>query len=66
MARTGRATVMVGERFEIREYPVPDPEPGTVLLRQETGRYLRYRPTQLGIPAHGIRCHSRSRKRGGD
>ena len=37
MARTGRATVMVGERFEIREYPVPDPEPGTVLLRQELG-----------------------------
>ena len=37
MARTGRATVMVGERFEIREYPVPDPAPGTVLLRQELG-----------------------------
>ena len=37
MARTGRATVMVGERFEVREYPVPEPEPGTVLLRQELG-----------------------------
>ncbi len=37
MARIGRATVMVGERFEVREYPVPDPEPGTVLLRQELG-----------------------------
>ena len=35
MARTGRAAVMVGERFEIREYPVPDPQPGTVLLKQE-------------------------------
>jgi L-iditol 2-dehydrogenase len=26
---------MVGKRFEIREYPVPDPAPGTILLRQE-------------------------------
>ena len=37
MSRTGRAAVMVGERFEIREYPVPEPEPGTILLRQELG-----------------------------
>ncbi len=35
MARLGRAVVMVGREFEMREYPVPDPEPGTVLLRQE-------------------------------
>jgi L-iditol 2-dehydrogenase len=35
MGRTGRAVVMVGRRFEIREYPVPDPAPGTILLRQE-------------------------------
>lgn len=35
MPKTARASVMVGERFEIREYPVPDPGPGTVLLRQE-------------------------------
>ena len=35
MPRTGRASVVVGERFEIREYPVPEPAPGTVLLRQE-------------------------------
>ena len=35
MARTGRAAVMVGERFDIREYPVPDPQPGSMLLRQE-------------------------------
>src|SRR3954454_9427578 len=35
MPRTGRAVVMVGERFELREYPVPEPAPGTVLLRQE-------------------------------
>ena len=35
MSRTGRAVVMTGTRFEIREYPVPTPAPGTVLLRQE-------------------------------
>lgn len=35
MSRTGRAAVMVGERFEVREYPVPDPAPGTMLLKQE-------------------------------
>lgn len=35
MGRTARAMVMVGRNFEIREYPVPDPAPGTVLLRQE-------------------------------
>jgi threonine dehydrogenase-like Zn-dependent dehydrogenase len=26
---------MIGRQFEIREYPVPDPKPGTILLRQE-------------------------------
>ena len=35
MSRTGRAVVAHGKDFEIREYPVPDPEPNTVLLRQE-------------------------------
>lgn len=35
MSQTGRAVVMTGDRFEIREYPVPTPEPGTILLRQE-------------------------------
>src|SRR5438045_8958826 len=33
--RTGRAVVMVGKEFQIREYEVPDPAPGTLLLRQE-------------------------------
>lgn len=33
--RTGRAVVMVGREFQIREYEVPEPAPGTVLLRQE-------------------------------
>ena len=37
MGRTGRAVVALGQEFEVREYPVPDPEPGTVLLRQELG-----------------------------
>ncbi len=35
MPRTGRAVVAHGQDFEIREYPVPDPEPNTILLRQE-------------------------------
>ena len=35
--RTARATVMSGRKFEIREYPVADPAPGTVLVRQELG-----------------------------
>ena len=26
---------MVGERFEVREYEVPEPAPGAILLRQE-------------------------------
>jgi L-iditol 2-dehydrogenase len=35
MARTGRIVVAQEQEFEIREAPVPDPAPGTVLLRQE-------------------------------
>ena len=35
--RTARATVMSGRKFEIREYHVADPAPGTVLVRQELG-----------------------------
>lgn len=35
VVRTGRAVVMVGKDFQVREYEVPDPAPGTVLLRQE-------------------------------
>jgi len=26
---------MVGKEFKMREYPIPEPEPGIVLLRQE-------------------------------
>ena len=35
MSRTGRAVVAHGQDFDIREYPVPDPDPNTVLVRQE-------------------------------
>ncbi len=35
MARTGRAVVASGQEFEIRHYPVPNPEPSTILLKQE-------------------------------
>ncbi len=33
--RTGQAVVVHGQTFELREVAVPDPEPGTILLRQE-------------------------------
>lgn len=35
MSTTGRAVVTLGQNFEVREYPVPDPAPGTLLLKQE-------------------------------
>ena len=35
MNRIARAVVMSGLTLETREYPVPDPAPGTILLRQE-------------------------------
>lgn len=35
MSLTSKAAVMVGEKFEIREYPVLDPEPDGVLIRTE-------------------------------
>ena len=35
MPRTGQAVVTAGKEFSIVEYTVPDPAPGTVLLRQE-------------------------------
>jgi threonine dehydrogenase-like Zn-dependent dehydrogenase len=33
--RTGQAVVAHGQNFEVREIAVPDPAPGTILLRQE-------------------------------
>lgn len=35
MSQSARAVVTHGQSFEIREYPVPDPAPGTVLVKQE-------------------------------
>lgn len=35
MPTTGRAVVTLGQNFEIREYTVPDPAPGTLLIKQE-------------------------------
>lgn len=35
MTRTGRAVIAHGQDFEVREYTVPDPMPGAILLRQE-------------------------------
>ena len=37
MGDTARASVMTGREFEIREYPVPEVEPGRVLVKQELG-----------------------------
>ena len=37
MGTTARASVMTGREFEIREYPVPEVEPGRVLVKQELG-----------------------------
>ena len=64
MTRTGRVVVTHGQRFEVREYPVPDPGPGGLLLRQELagicGTDLHnwqkgiQNPTLLGHEAVGI------------
>ncbi|MCL4863874.1 MAG: zinc-binding dehydrogenase [Caldilineaceae bacterium] len=35
MTRFGRAVVAHGQTFEVREYPVPDPAPHAMVLRQE-------------------------------
>ena len=35
MAKMGRAVIAHGQDFEVREYPIPDPAPGSLLLRQE-------------------------------
>lgn len=35
MSRTGRAVIAHGQTFEVREYPVPHPTPGALLVRQE-------------------------------
>ncbi|MEM7127525.1 MAG: zinc-binding dehydrogenase [Chloroflexota bacterium] len=35
MTRTGKIVVANGKDFAVQEHPVPDPKPGTVLLKQE-------------------------------
>ena len=59
MTRTGRAVIAQGQKFEIREYTVPDPEPGKVLLRQELagicGTDLHY--WQNGIKGEMVMGH---------
>ncbi|MCB0079317.1 MAG: zinc-binding dehydrogenase [Caldilineaceae bacterium] len=35
MAKTGRAVVTYGQDFDVEDFPVPDPAPGGLLLRQE-------------------------------
>jgi threonine dehydrogenase-like Zn-dependent dehydrogenase len=37
MGITARASVMTGREFDVREYPVPEVEPGRVLVKQELG-----------------------------
>lgn len=37
MPSTGRAVSVLGQEFQIRTFDIPDPAPGTLLLRQELG-----------------------------
>ena len=37
MAEMARAVVVMGQEFEVREYPIPDPDPGAIVLKQELG-----------------------------
>ncbi|MEZ4711216.1 MAG: zinc-binding dehydrogenase [Caldilineaceae bacterium] len=37
MAKRGRVVVTHGQAFEVHEYTVPDPAPGSILMRQELG-----------------------------
>lgn len=59
MARTGRAVVTHGREFELREYPVPDPAPGTMLLRQELAGICGtdLHNWQKGLPAPVLQGH---------
>ncbi len=52
MSQTARAVVALGQNFEIREYQVPDPAPGTILLRQELAGICG---TDLHIWQNGIK-----------
>jgi Zn-dependent alcohol dehydrogenase len=43
MSETGKAAVFfdTGKPFEIREYPVPDPEPDAIVVRVTSAGILR-------------------------
>ena len=59
MAQAGRAVVALGQDFVIREYDVPSPEPGTMVIKQEMagicGTDLHM--WQNGIPKETILGH---------
>jgi L-iditol 2-dehydrogenase len=59
MTRTGRVVVAHGQEFDVREYPVADPGPGAILLRQEMagicGTDLHM--WQKGIPSDMVLGH---------
>ena len=59
MTRTGRAVVTLGRDFKIREYDVPDPAPGTVLLRQELAGICGtdLHNWQKGLPSETLQGH---------
>ena len=59
MTRTGRVVVTYGQDFEIREYDVPDPEPGSVLLRQELAGICGtdFHNWQNGLPSETLMGH---------
>src|SRR2546421_6434909 len=59
MAETGRMAVFhgTGKPFEVREYPVPDPEPGAILIKvalaNVCGSDLHYWRGELGYAKMG-------------
>ena len=59
MATTGRAVVTTGQKFEIREFEVPSPAPGTLLLRQELAGICGtdLHNWQNGIPTPTLQGH---------
>ena len=59
MSRMGRAVVAHGQDFDIREYPVPDPEPHGILLRQELAGICGtdLHGWQKGIPGEKLLGH---------
>lgn len=59
MATTGRAVVTTGQEFEVREFEVPSPAPGTLLLRQELAGICGtdLHNWQNGIPTPTLQGH---------